>query len=604
MKTIHALFAICTVLPLFGGTILLDNPKELNLTVKGIPDKTWVVRKSREIPGKPNTWYRVTLEIKTALKPGPGVLTVRVRNIRANGKSLVYNDIARLKPAFLNYSLYSATFFTKPETARLQVYFQLSRLDGTASFRNLKLEELSEEEAAKERAAFQVAPAWFSPPVYAYEGERELSWGYRVSADFLAPDMIPDRIGFKLPQLQAEGSEKVKINTHACHKLRLKEPLRKGKYQIVMTALDKAGKELAREERILRVIARPQTAHRLPVKSVRLDRSGNTVINGKPVLLNGLYHVYTEAEIREVADAGFNTVIAWEPGPEKYLKMLNHISKYDLYADCVLKLLRGEKLTALLQKIGSHPSVISFDAVDEPDIKDIRPAVIRECVDQVRKECPDKLIRISCSSSDAVKTFGQYAEIICSHNYVIPFGGLPMQAKYSSQVTGSVPGSEKNSPQLTLQSWIHWHDMTRKPQTPEQTRSLAYIALISGAKGLWWYSFIDKGSWDVRSVPSIWTTFKGLNAELNELAPLILTGKKTVLKNESAEPGILGALWESPERTVLVAVNPEKKAAEVQFSVSGKKAAELFADDAEYPVNSGKLKLELPAETTRIFELE
>lgn len=603
MKTIHALFAICTVLPLFGGTVLLDNPKELNLTVKGIPDKTWVVRKSREIPGKPNTWYRVTLEIKTALKPGPGVLTVKVRNIRANGKSLVYSDIARLKPAFLNYSLYSATFYTKPETARLQVYFQLSRLDGSASFRNLKLEELSEEEAAKERAAYKVAPAWFSPPVYAYEGERELAWGYRVSADFLAPDMIPDRIGFKLPQLQAEGSEKVKINTHACHKLRLKEPLRKGKYQIVMTALDKAGKELAREERTLRVIARPQTAHRLPVKSVRLDRSGNTVINGKPVLLNGLYHVYTEAEIREVADAGFNTVIAWEPGPEKYLKMLNHISKYDLYADCVLKLLRGEKLTALLQKIGSHPSVISFDAVDEPDIKDIRPAVIRECVDQVRKECPGKLIRISCSSPSAVKTFGQYAEIICSHNYVIPFGGLPMQAKYSSLVTGSVPGSEKNSPQLTLQSWIHWHDMTRKPQTPEQTRSLAYIALISGAKGLWWYSFIDKGSWDVRSVPSIWSTFKGLNAELNELAPLILTGKRTVLKNESAERGILCALWESPKRTVLVAVNMEKKAAAVQFSVSGKKAAELFADDAEYPVDSGKVKFELPAETTRIFEL-
>ena len=105
-------------------------------------------------------------------------------------------------------------------------------------------------------------------------------------------------------------------------------------------------------------------------------------------------------------------------------------------------------------------------------------------------------------------------------------------------------------------------------------------------------------------MPSIWTTFKGLNAELNELAPLILTGKKTVLKNESAEQGILCALWVTPERTVLVAVNPEKKAAEVQFSVSGKKAAELFADDAEYPVNSGKLKFELPAETTRIFELK
>ena len=604
MKKMLLLMASAMMLPCAAETVLLDNPKEMNVTMKGDPGKTWNVRMSKIVPAKPNTWYRASVEIKTVLKPGPGNLRFRVLQIGDKGKSLVYANIAVLKPSILDYAPHSDVFLTKPGCQKLRVYYQLSKVDGTASFRNLKLEEVSKAEAEKIRSAYKIPSAFFAPPVYAYEQERELPWGYRITTEFLAKDQIPAKITIRFPELNEEAAETARVNIHANTKIQLKQPLKKGKYRVIMTALSASGKELAREERFLRVIARPKPQSRLPVKTVSIDSDGNTVINGKPVLLRGLYHVYSDSEVCEVADAGFNTVIAWEPTPEKYLKMLGWMSKYDLYADCVIKRQPPEKLAELLAAIGKHPSIISFDPEDEPDIKGITPEKLLPRVDQIRKACPGRPLRISCSGPGSVGLYADCAEIICAHHYVIPFGGLPLQAKSTEQVVSIFPAPRKNSPQMTLQSWVHWHDITRKPQTPEQTRSLAYIALIKGAKGLWWYSFVDKGSWDVRSVPSIWTTFKGLNAELNELAQLILTGKKTVLKNESAEPGILGALWESPERTVLVAVNMEKKPAAVQFSVSGKKAAELFADDAEYPVSSGKLKFELPAETARIFELE
>ena len=578
MKKLMMMLTAALVLPCAAGTVLLDNPKNMNRTMKGDPGKSWVVWRSAVVPAKPNTWYRCSAEIKTAFKPGgSGNLRFRVRQVGENDKSLVYANIADFRPTILDFLPYSDVFMTKPGTKGLQVYYQLSKLDGTATFRNLRLEEVDAAEAQKLREAFKVPPAYFAPPVYAFEGEKQLPWGYRVSAELMKKEQIPASIVFSVPELKVSASEPAKLNTHACGKAELAAPLKKGKYTVVMTALDGAGRELAKEERTLRVIARPKRSPRLPVKSVEIDADGNLLINGKPVLLNGLYHVYRESEVKDIADAGFNTVIAWERTPDKYLKMLDWMKKYDLYADCVIKRLEPKPLAELLNVIGRHPAIISFDPEDEPDIKDHSPEKIMPRVKQIRETCPGKPLRISCSGPNSVKKYGVCAEIMCAHNYVIPFGGLAMQAHSTATVVNSFPLPRKHSPQMTLQSWIHWHDLTRKPQTPEQTRSLAYTALICGAKGLWWYSFRDGTSWDVRNVPSIWTVFKGLNAELAELNDVILTGKRIPVKAETldaagkpvklageikgrqkvsgGEIGVIAAVWQLPDRTVLAAVN-------------------------------------------------
>ena len=616
-KTVPALLLVClTGLMSSCGTanmVLLDNPQEMNRTMKGDPEKSRIVWKSDVLPAKPNTWYRASVEIKSAFK-GDGnwsVASFRVRQIAENDESIVYADIARLKPTFLDYDLHSDVFLTRPNAVALQVYYQLSFVDGTVSFRNLKLEEIKEEEAERIRASYKVPPAYFSPPVFAYEGQKELSWGYRVSADFLTPPQIPAKISFQVPQLNAADSADVTVNTHAVTQMKLAAPLKAGKYTVIMTALDASGREIAGEERVLRVIPRLVFPKRLPVRSVRIDEEGNTVINGRPALIRGLYHVYTEPQVKEAADAGFNTIIAWESTPGKYGKMLSWLAKYDLYADCVIKRLPEDKLAELLGVIGRHPAIISFDPEDEPDIKDMPPERIMPRVDQIRKTCPGKPLRISCANPNEVKRYGTCAEILCTHNYVIPFGGLPHQVRSTDIVVASFPYPRRHSPQMTLQSWVHWHDLTRKPQTPEQTRSLAYAALIGGAKGIWWHAFISDG-WDVRHVPSVWTALIGLNAELENLNDVILTGKRLDIKIETLsadgkpqEGGVIGAVWQLPGRTVLAAVNTMKEPRRARISgLPGERFRELFADDAVCTVSGGMAELEIAPETSRVFELE
>ena len=64
------------------------------------------------------------------------------------------------------------------------------------------------------------------------------------------------------------------------------------------------------------------------------------------------------------------------------------------------------------------------------------------------------------------------------------------------------------------------------------------------------------------------------------------------------------ALWKTAKRTVLVVVNKGKNAAEVQISgIPGSKAKELFADNGEYSVTSGKAVIKMNAESARVFEI-
>ena len=594
-----AMLLICS--NIHASEVLLDKPRGMETVFHGKPERSYHNIRSKIVPAKPNTWYRLSVDIKCAFKPGKGSLKVNVRNIRKNGKSIVYSEIVKLAPAFLEFNHFTGIFLTTPETASLQVYYHLIHMDGYAEFKNLRLEELSAEEAEKARKALDTKPAYFSAPVYAYSGETSLPWGYRISADLLKKEDIPAKITFALPELGILENAEPELNKHAVYKAALKNKLACGKYKIIMSALGKNGKVLEKQESFLRVINRPVYAKRLPVKSVAIDDKGNTLINGKAVLLNGLYHVYTAEEFRQVADAGFNSVLAWTDKPDTYLKMLDNMKACDLYADCVLKLVKDEKLQQTIKAIGGHETIISFDPVDEPDIRNVTPERIMETVNQVKKLFPNRLTRISLAGATYAKNYVSCVDIMAAHDYVIPFGGLPHLAKTADEVV-KVCGKGK-SPQLTLQSWIHWHDPKRVPQTPEQTVAMAYLSLIHGAKGLWWYSFIDHGTWDVRTVPSIWTTFKGLNAQLNELSDVILTGKRLPVKSNNDMADC--AVWETAKRSILAVVNKGKNKADVQLSgIPGSKVKELFADNEEYSVKSGKTVIRMNAESARVFEID
>ena len=59
------------------------------------------------------------------------------------------------------------------------------------------------------------------------------------------------------------------------------------------------------------------------------------------------------------------------------------------------------------------------------------------------------------------------------------------------------------------------------------------------------------------------------------------------------------------KRTVLIAVNTAKAAVKAALpAIPGKNLTELFADNAKVAVKGGVAEFDIPAETTRIFEIK
>ena len=575
---------------------------------KGVPNHTWSAWRTQVVPAKPNTWYRVSAEIKSIMTGTPqGMLRFRVRQVKqrpANGgdDSIVFSNIQVLKPGILDYTPYSDVFMTKPNCIGLQVYFILNKIEGSAQFKNIKLEELPQAEADKIMAAKRVEPAFFSAPAYAYTGEKYLPWGYRVSKLFVDPAKLPAKISFEVPALKLKGEVNAVMDKHFSTKAWFRNPLKVGKYDVIMKAFDAKGVCVLEQKSTLRVINKPNYAKRLPVKSVAIDADGNTIVNGKKTFLNGVYHAYTEKEAKEISYQGFNIVEAWGPNPASFKTALNNFASADLYSSAVLKFISGEKLQKLMAEIKDHPSVLAWDIVDEPAIRSITPEKLMPCINEMRAFNTGKPFRISFANVAAVPEYKEVFDIAATHSYVIPFAGLAKMGEVTRTIVNYFPTPRKHSPQITTQSWIHWHDETRRPQTVEQTKSLAWISIINGAKGLFWYSFRDVGSWETRSVPHLWSTFKGLNAQIYELEDVIL-GKRTVVKCDPAT--VEAAVFTNGKRTVLIAVNTAKQPAKVKVNaIPGKNMTELYADGAAVAVNAGVAEFDIPAESTRIFEVK
>ena len=581
------------VMALAGITAFANNvvfQHDQNFTMTGKVNDRYVCKRFQEFPAEPNTWYRASAEIRCAMEPSDGRLRFRVRNVRKDGSSIVYANPAVLKPVKLDYTHHSDIFMTKPDCARLQVYFILDRVNGTADIRNVKIEKISAEEVEKILASKRVEPAFFSPAGLLYEGERSLFWGYRVSAAFVDPKLIPATITFSVPGLKINAKAKVKVNDHVKVWTRIPRPAKAGKYPVVMKALDKDGKVLLENNSVLKVIKRPAYHSNYPAKTVAIDTDGNVLVNGKRTLVIGIYHAHNTAGAKNSANAGINAAQTWAPKPASYKKVLDIMAANKLYANCVLKNINGKKLEDLYNTIKDHPAVFSWDIVDEPAIRNIKPEHLEACTTQLRNYKTLRPLRISFSDPTAVKPYQQHYDIAAVHKYVLPYDGLAKQGVTVRHIIKNIlPGQ---APHITLQSWVHWHDETQSPQSAVQTRSQGYLALINGATGVWWYHYPT-----AYAIPQIWGALKQFGAELNELEPFF-TGKRIPLK--SSTPNVEAAQFINGGKSIVVAVNTGMSAETVTFSeIKGKKLSELFADKAEYSTSD---KIVIPPQDTRIFE--
>jgi hypothetical protein len=116
---------------------------------------------------------------------------------------------------------------------------------------------------------------------------------------------------------------------------------------------------------------------------------------------------------------------------------------------------------------------------------------------------------------------------------------------------------------LTCVIQCGWTPDLKTQPTFAQARSMVYLALIGGAKGIFWYSRQDPG-WNLTTTP-LWPRLKEINAEIAALARPVLQGR-TVLGMKCNVTTIPFFTRQYGRTVYLLATNPGDTAQDVVFT--------------------------------------
>lgn len=345
--------------------------------------------------------------------------------------------------------------------------------------------------------------------------------------------------------------------------------------------------------------------HPMPVTWVRPD--GVLAVRGRAFFPFGWYHVswgFDAADrmafLRDIASAGFNTVHAsireigeWQPFLDEAAKLgVKVITEF------------GTDPMAVISRYKGHQAVLAWNPGDEPDGGGITQDVMRGRHDTFKTADPDHPTYMTLCIKGSYARYVGAADIIAPDPYPLPSSPTSMVHDYISAANKEVR-KHQHGLIAVLQCFYYPSSGWSREPTPDEVRNMTYLALLSGAKGIIYYTYVDN-QFRVTDHPVLWSAMKRLPAEMRVMEPYVLSGKLTALDTGKAD--VFSGMWEEKGRTIVCVANTSaKETRSVLVTVPGvhmRKLRPLFADrPAGLRAEGGKMAGVLEPLETDLYEV-
>jgi len=285
----------------------------------------------------------------------------------------------------------------------------------------------------------------------------------------------------------------------------------------------------------------------------KLDSDSTITVDGKRFFPIGIYYVPKGSEpFKELADAGFNLV---KCDTKEQLDMANiyglkvWVSLGDELDLSNKTEERKQSIKSKVAELKDHPALLAWESMDEPAWtwkRDWEPRASAEGLSQghkfVKELDPNHLLWINHAPRNTEKTltkFSQYADILACDVYpviskdidadktyaIMPNGKQTDLANQTISCVGEYVDKMKMSAGENRGTWIvlqgfAW-DNEQNPKNPlyptyEETRFMAYDAIIHGVKGIFYW-----GTYSMPQPSQHWTDLKKVSRELGDLMPVL-----------------------------------------------------------------------------------
>jgi hypothetical protein len=250
-----------------------------------------------------------------------------------------------------------------------------------------------------------------------------------------------------------------------------------------------------------------------------------------------------------------------------------------------------------IAKYHDHPAVMAWNPGDEPDGNGVTPEEMFARYDKFKQLDPDHLVYTVSCIPDQYKRYARGTDIFAPDPYPIPFA--PMAMAYDSFKRAKGEATKYGTTLWGVVQCFGDYGPWTRPPSPKELRGMTYLALLTGVKGIIYYTYQD-GQWLLTDHPEQWEAAKALVPEVKALAPAMLDGKFKLL---SEGPDIYAGYWEYEGKRYVAIVNGAADARKFDLAVAGKRAATMFAEKSDAALDNGRLKGDLEGLGTIVIEV-
>lgn len=316
---------------------------------------------------------------------------------------------------------------------------------------------------------------------------------------------------------------------------------------------------------------------------------------GQPMFPIGIYHAVI-ADYKMLAEQGFNAVQGPATNDVRLLQAaIKEAEQQRLYLAIPLHL-RGlvrANLKASLDKIQyfrKSSAILSWKMAEEPEQSSFIDDEIAEAYSQMKQQDKKRFFELTVSNADSYEFWAHF----CDGLQIVAFP----HALHPSFATLSDCLAQA---QKALQPWQHLSVLLPAgyrtgeivQPTPGQARLMAYLAIIGGAKGIWWYALRER-DWKLMDT-ELWPFLKQLNSEIAALGKVAIISQR--IAEEGENPKLKKAVWRHDNKLVVALANPEEETQADVLKLGEAIGSNIKIEQGpvQAEIQEGKLHISLPA---------
>jgi len=271
-------------------------------------------------------------------------------------------------------------------------------------------------------------------------------------------------------------------------------------------------------------------------REITLRNDGVTLVDGKPFFPLGMYSV-PPSEFASLRKMGFNSAHSYSPANAAYMKAAEEAGLFVLprlrgktrqgrriYHDPTLD---GAVALKYINQIKHSPALLGYYLFDEPNPGNCPREKLLALCDFVRQADPYHLAA-GCNNSFQTAYY-RVSDAMMVDNYPIPG---PMDGLIRDMRDGAAAQSPSYGLWFVPQAFNYETHFTttlekrrhgfRRPPTFDEIRTMPWLAIALGARGLFYYSFQTQGFYLRDAFPWFWRGFEHHVREVVALLPWLV----------------------------------------------------------------------------------